>query len=65
MITSWIDPEATTRRLRLREAIGKMADAIAAGDLTPLPIELEALAQLCDEQFLPSEAARVRRWMAA
>lgn len=52
------------RRQRLRDAIAKMATAIANGDCTPSRVELEALVLLCQEQFLPVEAARVMRWMA-
>lgn len=63
MITSWVGPNVTPRRLRLREAIDKMAAAIATGECQPpSAVELDALAQLCEEQFLPCEAARVRRW---
>ena len=53
----------STRRERLREAVAKMADAMATGACTPSRVELEALALVCEDQFLPTEAARVRRWM--
>ena len=52
------------RRLELRDAVARMATAIARGELTPTPHELEALAQICADHFLPVEAARVRRWRA-
>lgn len=55
---------AAEQRRRLAEAVDKMADAIATGELTPTIVELEALALLCDERHLPMKAARVRRWMA-
>lgn len=64
-MTLRVDTAVSTidRRTRLAGCIAKMADAIAAGELTPSVVELQALAQLCEEQWLPSEAARVRRWM--
>lgn len=52
------------RRQRLRDAIAKMAIAIAEGECTPTRDELNAVAALCTEYFLPVELARVRRWMA-
>jgi hypothetical protein len=52
------------RRGDLREAVGRMATAIAHGEIAPTPCELEALAQICAEHFLPVEAARIRRWIA-
>jgi hypothetical protein len=58
---------ATTaeRRQRLREAVAKMATAIDTGECDPpTRAELEAVAALCTEYFLPVELARVRRWMA-
>lgn len=57
---------ATTidRQRRLREAVAKMGTALAAGEIAPSTIELEALAALCEVYFLPREAARVRRWLA-
>ncbi len=60
------EPDASTiaaRRQQLRECIAKMADAIAAGACDPVDVELQALVQICEEHFLPVEAARVRRWM--
>lgn len=54
---------ARDRQARLHAAVGKLADAIAAGEVTPLEVELEALALLCEEQYLLLDAARVRRWM--
>lgn len=54
---------ALARRTRLAGAVAALAIGIERGECTPLPVELEALAQLCEEQWLPSEAARVRRWM--
>lgn len=64
MITAVDLPTFAARRNRLRSAITQFMAAIVAGEVTPIPAELEALAQLCDEQFLPVEAARVRRWIA-
>jgi len=54
---------AGERRARLVDAVDKMAEAIDAGQLEPHPRELEALAQICERQFLRPEAARVRRWI--
>lgn len=54
--------EPATRET-LRRCVAELALAIAAGDVTPLFEELQALAVACDEQGLPAEAARVRRWM--
>ena len=51
------------RQRRLREAVAKLAAAIAADEVTPSVVELEALAGLCEVHCLPTEAARVRRWM--
>jgi hypothetical protein len=51
-------------RRRLKAAIAKLALAIANGEVTPLPLELQALAEICETENLPIEAARVRRWMA-
>lgn len=55
-------PTAMARRQRLREVIAKMADAIADGEEAPSRPELRELAGLCEDYFLPVEAARVRRW---
>lgn len=66
MKATLLDLDHTTiaqRRQRLRDAIAKMAPAIAAGECTPTRVELEALVLLCNEHFLPVEAARVMRWM--
>lgn len=66
MTTTLADLDPTTiadRRQRLREAIAKMATAIANGDCTPSRVELEAILVMCHEHFLPVEAARVLRWM--
>jgi hypothetical protein len=51
------------RRTRLAEAIAKMATAIDLGECVPTLEELKAVVQTCDEQQLPAEASRVRRWM--
>lgn len=67
MKATLLDLDHTTisqRRQRLRTAIAKMATAIADGECTPTRVELEAVAALCTEYFLPVELARVRRWMA-
>ncbi len=65
MRTRALDPDATfaARRQQLRECIAKMADAIATGACQPVRVELEALIQICQEHFLPTEAERVRRWL--
>lgn len=56
---------ATTaeRRQHLREAIAKLALVIAEGGGTPSQVELHRIIELCHDHFLPTEAARVRRWM--
>lgn len=46
-------------------AVLNLGVAIATGACTPQPIELEALALICDHHQLPMEAARVRTWLAA
>lgn len=51
------------RRRNLAKAVAQLALAIAAGELRPEPVELQALAAICDDMQLPIEAARVRRWM--
>lgn len=48
---------------RTQRMITELAAAIANGEVTPGPWELEALAVICDDEQLPAEAARVRRWM--
>jgi hypothetical protein len=63
MIASSPDTTFAARRQQLRECIAKMATAIANGDCTPERVELEVLVLICQEHFLPVEAARVRRWM--
>lgn len=66
MIASWVATDTTERRLRLRTAIERMSAAILAGECEPPTVDdLRALAELCNEHFLPVEAARVRRWMAS
>jgi hypothetical protein len=47
----------------LQRCIRELGVAIASGECTPLIVELEALAEICDDARLPAEAARVRRWM--
>jgi hypothetical protein len=49
----------------LATVVAKLAEAIAAGEVTPAPGELEALAVVCDRAQLPAEAARIRRWLHA
>lgn len=56
--------EAFERRQRLRECIARMAEAIATGECTPLRVELEVVLDLCHQHRLPTEAARVSRWMS-
>jgi hypothetical protein len=58
-----VTPFRDLRRERLRNAVAAKERAIASGE-APDPIELEPLAQLCVDHFLPVEAARVRRWIA-
>lgn len=53
-----------TIQARLIEMTQKLARAIASGEVTPAPGEMEALAIVLDEHHLPIEANRVRRWMA-
>lgn len=53
----------SARRSRLTEAIARLATAIDYDEVTPDPIELQALAALCDDAHLTVEAARVRRWL--
>lgn len=60
MIDTPTTPEA---RQRLVECIAKMARAIDAEECDPEPVELEALAAICDQAQCPAEAARVRRWL--
>jgi hypothetical protein len=55
--------DASARRARLVGCVTKLAALIESGTMTPEPIELEALAQICERQFLRPEAARVRRWI--
>jgi hypothetical protein len=55
--------ETRARHRRLRQAVMDLGCAIARGDVTPAPGELEALAAVCDTEHLGPEAARVRRWM--
>lgn len=64
MTLQLVAPGHDRRRLELRDAVTRLAIAIAHGEVTPQPIELEALAQICAEHFLPVEAARIRRWIA-
>jgi hypothetical protein len=54
------------RQRRLRDAVEKWATQLADDDEeeTLSRPELEALVGLCEEYFLPVEAARVRRWLA-
>ena len=51
------------RQLQLKASVGKLARAIANEEVTPTLVELAALAQICETENLPMEAARVRRWM--
>lgn len=48
---------------RLAQCVAELGAAIASGEVTPEWMELQALALICDENKLPIEAARVRRWM--
>lgn len=61
-----IDGRDTTiaqRRQRLREAIAQIAEAIATEGAVPSRVDLNQILGLCQEYFLPVEAARVQRWM--
>lgn len=51
------------RRQHLAEAVAKLADELDRGELAPSRLELRILAELCVEQFLPCEAARLHRWL--
>jgi hypothetical protein len=62
-IVDFIDATTIERGQRLRDAIAKKADAMAAGDDPWSTVELEQVLGLCEEYFLVGEAARVRRWM--
>lgn len=57
------DSVRLARRARLVAAVKHLAIDMAAGVTTWEPIELRALAAVCDEHKLPVEAARVRRWI--
>jgi len=57
-------PLFTRRREDLRHAVDELAEQLATGAIRMDVTELEALAQICAEHFLPVEAARVRRWKA-
>lgn len=66
MTTTLADLDYTTftaRRERARASVTRWADRIAAGVYWPSAAELIALVELCEDHFLPVEAARVRRWM--
>lgn len=52
------------RKRRLAECVAALAIAIADGKVVPELVELQALAYLCDEHGLPTEAMRVRWWIA-
>jgi hypothetical protein len=54
----------SARRLRLKDAVARLALALANEECIPTLVELQALAELCEAQYLPAEAARVRRWIA-
>ena len=58
-------PTETSNRIRGRliQVVTKLARAVDAGEAMPQPNELEALATVLEEQRLPIEAARVRRWI--
>jgi hypothetical protein len=47
---------------RLAQCVGELGAAIASGECTPEPGELEALAIICERRGLRAEAMRVRRW---
>ncbi len=47
----------------LEQVVVDLGLAIAAGEAAPDPLELEALAALCDHASLAPEAERVRGWL--
>jgi hypothetical protein len=49
-------------RRSLPPLVQKLGRAIAAGEVTPEPLELDALADICTEFQLPLLATRVRQW---
>lgn len=51
-------------KAHLRRAVADLAAAIDRGECKPIEDELIALAILCDNYGLTSEAQRVRGWMA-
>ena len=59
--SGWPTPQET--RTRLASAVAQLAIAIDAGEVEPIVLELRIIAGLCDDHQLPTEAARVRRWM--
>lgn len=59
-----LDPATiTATRERVRAGVTRWTDRIVAGAALPSQDEVEAVAALCTEYFLPVELARVRRWM--
>ncbi len=58
--TRLVDPST---RDHLRRCVADLAVLIADGEITPMYEELQALAEACERQQLPEDAARVRRWM--
>lgn len=52
-------------QLQLRQCVRDMAAALARGEITPAPGELDALARVCELAGLVQEARRVRRWAEA
>lgn len=56
------DRRAETRANLVAE-IPRLAIALDVGDVEPVVAELRLIARLCDDHQLPTEAARIRRWI--
>lgn len=65
MLSRELSEAARTRRQRLAAGVEHILIAIADGDVLPETIELDALAQLCDDAQLPTQAARLRQVVIA
>jgi len=50
------------RRVRLLAIIAQLSDAVRAGQRLA-PVELDAVADLCDAADMPEDAALVRSWI--
>lgn len=65
MTLALVTPFRDLQRERLRAAVVAKEQAIDHGEIALDPGELEALAQICWDHFLPVECARLRRRIAA